>query len=226
MLTPIAQSIWHVQRNFKTYGIPLSSRMTVVRLNNGGLWLHSPVQLNSNELEELKHLGPVRYIVAPNKTHHLFVSDYLAEFPDAKLFGAPRLRSKRRDLTDLNELKSSVEEEWQDDLDQVFFSGIPLLNETVWFHKPSRTLIMTDVCQWWQGDLPWMARIYASLTDVRKQLAVPKTIRSAVKDHQAARLSADQILTWPIERVVVAHNAIIEEKAHSAVEKAFACFGV
>ncbi len=53
--------------------------------------------------------------------------------------------------------------------------------------------------------------MYASLTGVRKQLAVPKTIRWMTKDKLAARDCANKILAWPIERIVVAHNAIIEK---------------
>jgi hypothetical protein len=45
-----------------------------------------------------------------------------------------------------------------------------------------------------------------------------------VKDRQAARASAHKILAWPFERVVVAHDTIVEQGAHQAVEKAFACF--
>lgn len=226
MLKAIAPNIWHVQHSFSAYGLPVSSRMTIVRLNNGGLWLHSPVPLNSKVREELDRLGNVEYIVAPSKTHHLFISECLATFPEAKLFGAPGLRSKRPDLKTLCELTHSVEAKWKDDLDQICFDGIPLGNETVWFHKLSRTLIMTDLCQWWQGNLPLAARIFSSITGVRKQLAVPRTVRLVVKDRKAARLSAQKILSWPFERVVVAHNAIIEEGAYAAVEKAFACFDV
>lgn len=65
--------------------------------------------------------------------------------------------------------------------------------------------------------------MYASITGVRKRLAVPRTVRLIIKDHQAARTSAQKILAWPFERVVMAHNAILETDAHAAVEKAFAC---
>jgi hypothetical protein len=114
--------------------------------------------------------------------------------------------------------------EWSYDLEEVFFDGIPLGNETVWFHKPSRTLILTDLCQWWQGDLGFAAKVYARLTGVRKRLAVPRTIRMIVKNRQAAEASAQKILQWPFERVVVAHNSIVEENAYEAVKLAFTCF--
>lgn len=224
MLKAITQDIWHVQHAFKIAGMQMSSRMTVVRLSDQSLWLHSPVPLSPQVCAELNELGPVRYVVAPNKLHHLFVGRCLKTFPDAMLFGAPGLASKRPDLRNMRELGSGAEPEWQDDLDQVFFAGIPFGNETVWFHKPSRTLIMTDLCQWWQGDLSFGARAYAALTGVKKQLAVPRTVRMAVKDRAAACASAQRILDWPFVRVVTAHNAIVEHDAHRALEVAFSVF--
>jgi len=94
----------------------------------------------------------------------------------------------------------------------------------VWYHKPSCTLILTDLCQWWQGELTFGSSVYARLTGVRSQLKVPRTIRMMVKDKPAARASAQRILQWPFERVIVAHNAIVDTSAHQAVQKAFACF--
>lgn len=198
--------------------------MTVVRLADGSLWLHSPVPSSASLRSRLSELGEVRFVVAPNRMHHLFVTDWIDAFPQAQLFGAPGLRAKRRDLKNLRELGMQAEPEWQEDLEQVFFEGVPISNETVWLHRASRTLILTDLCQWWQGELPFPARLYARITGVRNRLAVPRTIRLAIKDRGAARASAERILQWPFERVVVAHNSIVENDAHQAVRTAFACF--
>jgi hypothetical protein len=224
MLQTIAPDIWHVQHAFVANGLQVSSRMTVIRLENGGLWLHSPIPLSPELRKQLAELGSVEFIVAPSKTHHLFVAEYVQAFPHARLFGAPGLTVKRPDLKGMSELTENIEPEWQADLEQVFFAGIPFGNETVWFHKATRTLILTDLCQWWQGDLNFGARLYASLTGVRKQMDVPKTIRWLTKDKRAAHVSAQKILAWPIERVVMAHNAIVEQDAHASLTRAFSYF--
>ncbi|OWW19484.1 DUF4336 domain-containing protein [Noviherbaspirillum denitrificans] len=224
-LKAIASNIWYRSHHFVASGIPVSSRMTVIRLKDGRLWLHSPVPLSVSERKELESLGQVGYIVAPNRMHHLFLAEYASAYPDALLFGAPGLRAKRPDLTRLSELGPTVEASWKDDLEQVFFDGIPIGNETVWFHIASRTLILTDLCQWWQGELPFAAKAYAHVTGVRRQLAVPRTIRLMVRDRHAARASAQEILQWPFERVVMAHNAIVEDGAYPEVKRAFTVFG-
>lgn len=220
MLKEITTDLWHVQHDFVANGLRVSSRMTVVRLRDGALWLHSPVPLSNDVRAQLAALGPVRYIVAPSKVHHLFAGECHALFPEATLFGAPGLAHKRPDLAGMRMLGRAAEPEWAHDLEQVFFDGIPLGNESVWLHKPSATLILTDLCQWWRGELPFAARLFAALTGVRRSLAVPRTIKLMIRDRPAAAASARRILAWPFTRVIVAHNAIVEEDAHRAVENA------
>jgi hypothetical protein len=224
MLESLAPDIWHTQYHFLAHGVPLATRMTVVRLHDGALWLHSPIPLSGALRAQLDALGTVRYIVAPNKVHHLYAAAAAATYPEAQLYGPPGLRRKRRDLQSLLVLPRNVLPEWANDLDQVFFDGFPLGEETVWFHRSSRTLIVTDLCQWWQGKLPFASRAYARLTGVRERLAVPRTVRWLVTNRKAARASAALILQWPIERLVVAHNCVIERDALAEVSHALRCF--
>jgi hypothetical protein len=221
MLQKIAPNLWHTQHSFVVSGIRASSRMTVVRLQDGRLWLHSPVPITDALKAELMALGEVAYVVAPSKAHHLFVAKCMAAFPQAKLFGAPGLLTKRPDLQGMVELQAVAEPSWQADLEQLFFAGLPMVNETVWFHKPSRTLIITDLLQCYQGELSFGLKLYAHLTGTLNQWAVPKTVRWMVKDRAAALASARKMFEWPFERVIVAHNAILEADAHMMVEKAF-----
>jgi hypothetical protein len=224
MLQNIVPHIWHTQHNFVVNGIRISSRMTVVRLQDSSLWLHSPVPISSELKAEFTALGEVKYVVAPSKMHHLFVANCMATFPQASLFGAPGLQAKRPDLQGMREFQAVAELPWQADLEQLFFAGMPLVNETVWFHKSSSTLIVTDLLQYYQGDLSFGLKLYARLTGTLNQLAVPKTVRWLVKDRAAAHASAQKILDWPFERVVVAHNVIVEADAHATVKKAFQSF--
>ena len=225
MLTALAPHIWYATHAFKANGLPLTTRMTVVRLPRGHLWLHSPIPIAPKLKVALDALGEVRYIVAPNKMHHLFAGDCAAVFPQAQLFGAPGLHAKWPDLSQLEELPAPDTGPWCPELDHMLFEGIPLANETDWFHAPSGTLILTDLCQWMQGDLPLATVLYAQLTGVRSRLAVARTVRLLVRDKLAARASAAQLLRWPIQRVVVAHNAVIETDAHAQLARALQVFG-
>jgi len=223
-LIALAPEIWHATHDFKVGGLPVLTRMTVVRLGGGGLWLHSPIPLDKDLRSEIESLGRVEAVVAPNKVHHLFLAECAAAFPSATVYGAPGLAEKRPDIPQLRVLPRTTQPGWKDQLDQVFFGGIPFANETLWFHHPSATLIVTDLVQLWAGDLAWPARLYASLTGVRKELAIPRTVRALVRDRDAARKSAERILEWPIQRVILAHNSIVEADAYERMSRALAPF--
>jgi hypothetical protein len=221
MLHRLAENLWHAPHSFIAAGVPISTRMTVIRLPGDQLWLHSPIPIDAAMRAALEALGAVRYIVAPSKTHHLFVPSCIAAFPEAALYGAPGLRAKRPDLVTMLDLPAPESAPWASSLRHLVVGGIPHGNETVWFHESSATLIVADLLQWWQGDLPWQARCYAKLTGVRNQLAVPRTVRALVRDRDAVRHSAAEILRWPFARVITAHNAIVETEAQRSVRAAF-----
>jgi Domain of unknown function (DUF4336) len=225
MLIQIAPDLWHMERGFTAAGLPVSSRMTVVRFEDGRLWLHSPVRFGEAVAEQLRGLGTVAFIVAPNRAHHLFAKHAQRMFPQAALYGAPGLAAKRPDLAGMVELGDTVPAEWRQDLDQACIRGMPFVNEVAWFHKASATLIMTDVLQCWGGELDWKTAMYARLTGVRGRLDVPRTVRLVTRDRMLAAGSARVILQWPFTRVIMAHNSIVERDAHAAVARAFGRLG-
>ncbi|WP_296945213.1 DUF4336 domain-containing protein [uncultured Massilia sp.] len=225
MLTQIAPNLWHMQSGMKAAGLSFTSRMTVIRFADGRLWIHSPVRFDETVRAQLAQLGTVAWIVAPNRAHHLYVKHCKRMFPDAAVYGAPGLAAKRPDIAGLRTLGDSVEPEWADELEQAWFHGQPFVNEVLWFHKASGTLVACDILQCWSGPLDWRVALYARLTGVRKRFDVPRTVRLVTRDKGAAAASARAVLRWPFTRVIVAHDAIVEHDAHALVARAFARFG-
>ena len=224
-LEPLATHLWHATHAFQANGLPITTRMSVVRLPGNQLLLHSPIPMppGSELLHQVQALGTVAFIVAPNKMHHLFLAPCAAAFPQATVYGPQGLAKKRPDLAArLQELPKGNLPAWLPDLEHLAFQGIPAGNESVWFHRPSATLIVTDLLQWMASDLPWPTRAYAALTGVRRKLAVPWTERALVRDRAAAARSAEQLLRWRFTRVVMAHNQVIEADAHAQVARALA----
>lgn len=73
---PVAKDIGIVDGPFEylTVGgiklpLPFPTRMTVVRLANGDLFLHSPVKFDNRLADELQGLGTPRHLVSPNQFH-------------------------------------------------------------------------------------------------------------------------------------------------------------
>jgi uncharacterized protein DUF4336 len=143
----LAPNLWVADRPFR---LPLAlgdigCRMTIIRLTDGSLFLHSPVPLDAALRAALDEIGPVRAIVAPSKAHHLFVGDFVKAYPQAKLAGAPGLADKRKDVRFDTLLGDEPHPEWQGQIEQHLFHGAPFVNEVVFFHPATRSVIFTDL---------------------------------------------------------------------------------
>lgn len=221
-LTPVAQDIWLARHPLSFYGFPMVTCMTVVRLGNGDLWVHSPIPLSKPLLRNLEALGPVRHIVAPNRLHHLYAQACLASHPQATLYVAPGLPDKNPALAEFPLIPAPEAAPWHADIDQIFVAGNTELNETVFFHQPSSSLIMTDLAVYLG---PWDAlptRLYARLNGCYNRFGHSFMLRHFFKDRQASRAAVEHMLNWDFERIIPAHGPRIETDARHHFLKAFA----
>ena len=58
------EGLWVFDRPFRIAGMHIGTRMTAIRLADGGLFLHSPVPLDTRTVDELASLAPVRHVVS------------------------------------------------------------------------------------------------------------------------------------------------------------------
>src|SRR5262249_41761910 len=144
-LRNLAPGLWIAECNMQNGPFEFGLRMSVVQLRDGGLVLHSPVRLTHELRAELDALGPVRGVIAPSRAHHLFAGDYPTGYPDALLFAAPGLPEKRPDLKFASELSDEAPPLWASEIEQHVFRGAPFLNEVVFFHPATRTVLFTDL---------------------------------------------------------------------------------
>lgn len=221
-INSIAPNLWVVDYPQKFLGMEFGTRMTIIRLKSGDLFLHSPVKLTDNTLKILDSIGKVRYIVSPNKFHHLHVDDYFNSFPDAEIFAAPSLEKKRSDLPFHGTLSKETVYGWQKEIDHLIFGGMPLFNEVEFFHSESNTLILTDLILNFGTSFRFLTKILLQIDGVYNRFAVPRLTRYiAIKDKVKARESVNKILSWDFDRVILAHGNILDVGGRDAVKNAF-----
>jgi Domain of unknown function (DUF4336) len=184
--------------------------MTIVRLPGPKLLLHSPIAATAELVREVTALGPVAYLVAPNRLHHLFVSEWKEACPEASIYVAPGLDTKRADLSIAGILTDEPEVGWKDTIEQVLLCGFPFANEIVFFHRPSATLIATDLAFNIGPSSPPLTRFAFRLAGTYERLSPTLLEKLLVRDRTAFRHSLERILKWPFERVVVAHGDVSE----------------
>jgi hypothetical protein len=203
--------LWITDSPLRFLGLEVGARMTIVRLPGPRLLLHSPIAAAPELVREVKSLGPVAYLVAPNRFHHLFVGEWQRACPDASIYVAPGLETKRADLTIAGVLADEAEPGWKGQVDQVLVGGFPLANEVVFFHRPSATLIASDLAFNVGPSGAPLTRLVFRLAGAYGRLTPTLLERLFVRDRTAFRRSLERILEWPFDRVVVAHGEVSEK---------------
>jgi hypothetical protein len=220
MLTPFADNLWIDSRPGRFFGVECGTRMTVVRLADGGLFVHSPLALDDATRRAVEALGEVRAVVAPSLFHHLYVGQWMAAWPRAVYAACPGLEWKRPDLAFTAVLGDQAHAEWAPDLDQVYFSA-RRENEVVFFHRKTRTLVCADALLN-LSTVP--SAVTRGLARVMGNDAPGKgwPERLMTRDRRVARRQVDRILAWDIDKVVLAHGDVVTSDGRAVVRDAYA----
>lgn len=205
-LIPMGTDLWIVNNPHRWVGLDARGRMTVMRLSQGGLVLHSPVPIDDALAAALAELGPVEHLVAPNKYHHVYVAEVQARYPEAKLWGAPGLEKKRKDLNFDGLLGDEPHPHWAGQIDQGLYGGAKAFNEVVFFHRASGALIVTDLLMNIHESVGWMSTVVWKLEGVWRRPGFPRLVKLITRDKQAARESVTRYLGWPFTQVIMAHG--------------------
>ena len=228
MLKEVDTNIWVAEQKLKYLGLQVGTRMTIIRLNNGELVVISPIKIDKETINKINELGKVNIIIAPNLYHHLFISDFKSAYPAAQIFAAPGLDSKRQDINFdkiINQGKIGI----QDEIEYFLFEGFKTLtpkgafplNEIVFFHKESQTLIVTDIAFHFDETFPLITQLVTRVIGGFKKLEPSILEKLAIGDKQKVKNSIKTVLKWNFERVIVAHGSILDNQGKEKLRKGY-----
>ncbi len=221
-LEPVADDLWCVRQPLAMLGLPIGARMTVVRLPDGGLWLHSPISPTEAVRGAVDALGPVRHVVAPNRFHHLSATEWSPHHPEASVHRAPGLETKRPELAEATPLSDEPHPDWAPVLDQIVVGGMPLMNEVAFLHRPSRSLIQCDLAFHIGPNQPGLTRAVFRMLGAYDRVATTLVEKIVTRDRAAARASIERILDWDFDRLIPSHGEVFESGAKPAFREAWA----
>lgn len=229
-LTAIAPNLWTATQPLRFLGLEVGSRMTIVRLPSHDLVLISPIELNDDVRPALDQIGSVRHIIAPNLFHHLFIGSAKARYPDATVWGVPGLPEKRPDLNFDQLLEAS--DSFEHTLDYCSFKGfesilprgIKPVHETVFCHRPSRTLILTDIAFNFDQTSSLGTRLAARVLGTYNTLKPSRLEKWGSRDKTTVANSVQQVLSWDFDRVIPGHGSIVETDGKDKFKRGYEWF--
>jgi len=200
--------------------VPIPVRMTVIRLGDGSLVLHSPAPLSLALRAELDALGPVGFVVVP-EAHGAFAAEAARAYPSARLLAAPSPPRKRRSLAFHGSLADEPPAEWAGAVETFLVRGFRL-HEVVLFHRPSRSLVVTDLCFHIQRASSAAARLFFRANGMWRRFGPSRLIRLlAVSDRAELTRSLEHVLRWDFERIVPGHGDVLEHGGPAALRAAW-----
>jgi hypothetical protein len=223
MLTNIGDGIWIATGPVSFLGLQLTANMSVLRLHDGTLLVHSPLPLCDALRAEVSALGRVTQLYAPNTFHHQWLTEWIAAFPDARVHAPEELAAKRPDLR-------------IDRFHDAAVSGacmlpgvaeIPIrgfrLRETALIHHASGTAIVTDlVHNIGRPEHTW-TKAYTKLVGFYDRVALSRMLRwTGFDDRSAARSSIDAVLGHSFAHLIMGHGAPIAHNGREALALATA----
>jgi hypothetical protein len=220
-MTPFAEGIWVEFGPVRILGMRLTTTMTVLRLPDGSLLLHSPLPLTAERRAAVETLGPVAHLYAPSRYHDLRIGEWAATFPSARLHAPSGLVKQRSDLRIDRVIGSAPEPAFLGIVDELLIEGFRL-EETVLVYHPTRTLVVADLVHNVGRPQDWWTRLYTKLMGFYDTVTLSRMIRwAAFYDRPAARRSIDELLTRPFDSVIVGHGRPLTTGGREAIAKAF-----
>jgi len=240
--------------NITTFSLPFSrfgklrigGRGTLVRLRSGALAIFSPIALTPEVKDAVTALGGnLRYMIAPDMQHHLFLGPWHQAYPEAKVIGPQGLPEKRAHqknenvpfsyvFTPQNCKDMTIDPEFDADFEYEFVHG-HVSSELVFNYKPEGTLIEADL----MFNLPATEQYSRAGNDSGSAIltklftAINSTSGTAFwqkrfiwyaassKDRPAFNESIARIGKWDFNRIIPSHGEVVDTDGKSIFKKVF-----
>lgn len=223
-MNAIGKDIWIFDGpEIRFLGLTIPTRMTIICCD-GDLWVHSPIPITPEIQAFIKRQGSVVDVVAPNNLHHLYLLDWQERFPNARYVAAPGLRDKRPELRFDDDLQPNNQHDWTPLISHAHFLGNRYLEEVVFFHHASKTLILTDLILNLRIDnFGWLQKQFARFDGIGfPEGGTPRLFRWSMRDRALAKPCYQIMIDWEPEQIVISHGECFFDNAAAELKRRFA----
>lgn len=227
----------------------IGGRATLVKLQTGSVAVFSPVALTPAVEAKVAQMGTMKYIIAPDFEHHIYITPWSRKYPNAEVIGPEGLPEKRESdeankgikfshvFTKSNKRDLKIGPEFDAEFEYEYFDAHQN-KELVFLHKPSKTVIEADLV----FNLPAheqyskqpggatsgiFTKLFGSLANARGEVMAQRRLLWYVigaKDRPSFAESSRRVMAWDFDRVVPCHGDVIETGGKDIIGKATAWF--
>ncbi|BDA49772.1 hypothetical protein COCOBI_14-3920 [Coccomyxa sp. Obi] len=226
VLQQLAPNVWAADRPFIWNRIDVGGRMAVLKLSDGSIWVHSPVQLDDDLAAALGELGEVKHIVSPNYEHTKYAKQWIERYPGARSYACPGLKEKEPQVPYTTELGGGGGEppEWLGEVQTTCltyernpFNGKPFFNEVVFFFKPEKLLITSDLFWNYPNQAPGGTKLWKFGMD---RVYLPFYRRFMISDKGEYDEATRRIFKeWNFEAILPCHGDFVPSNGKEVLRK-------
>ncbi len=203
-MTNLTENLWLLRYPLKLLGADLHRNVTVMRLESGGLVIHSTGPFELDDVAHINSLGKPGWLLDTMLRHDTFAKRGKEAFPEAIYLAPAGFSVPAGPLL-------PPPPEWGNEIEIKRIEGVPSMEEHAVFHRPSRTLIVADLLFNFGPDAPaWTRFLMLVAVGKKHDPGMARSMRMTVKDDAALRRSLAEIETWDFDRIIVGHGDVVE----------------
>lgn len=183
--------------------LQLPTRTVVVRTKDGSV-VFSPPPNGTQDADKIEAFGPVTDIVAPNLFHDMGIKDAIETYPEARGWACAGFSEKMGKLTEIGSSDFG-----HDELTMFPLAGAPKMNEVVALHRPSRTLICSDLCFNYLDGKGFGYWAVFKMFGTYRRFAVSKMFAKMIKDQDAFVRSLAPLFDEDFDNIVMSHGDVV-----------------
>jgi len=229
VIREVTKGVWTFSKPFARFGwMPIGGRSTAVQLSSGDVWVLVSTPLTTETKETIDKIGPVKYIVAPDAVHHLYLGEFRKSYPTAKVIGVEPLIAKKEPegihfTGTYGKDPEGTKYGFEPEIQACYFSGFE--NKDVAFlHGPSKTLIQADLLfnlppkEQYSKSQSWSTiPIFSSIIKLNPWSSThAKLVWKLGTDKEAMKKDVKTVASWDFNRIIPCHGDVIEGNGKDA----------
>lgn len=213
----IADDIWRLKFPMPVLGTDFGRAVTVIRLRNGQLVIHSTAPFSASDIANIRALGDPGWLLDATLFHDTFAKEGCRSFERIPYLAPPGFENvsgvRTRPL-------APPPPEWNGELDVFPLAGMPKVQEHVLYHRASRTLIVCDFLFNVGPSASALTRFLARhVMRLRNGIGMSFFFQFMIKDRAAFAESVRPILACDFDRIIVGHGDVIARDAHNVLRR-------